>query len=312
MDNLLLAFWKAQRGKSRKTDVCEFRKNLLDNIEFMRQELIEKNVSLGDYHYFTIHDPKKRVICAASFRERVLHHAIINVCGDYFERYQIYDSYACRLGKGQTAAIPRAQLFSRRFPWFVKFDIHKYFDTIDHSIVKQLLRRLFKDCDVLRLLDRIIDTYSVTDGKGIPIGNLTSQYFANMYLGKADHFIKRDLKCGGFVRYMDDFICFAQSKEEANRLKKRVEEFLYEQLKLELNPVIINKTQHGFPFLGFRVLPNSLRLLKNTKRRFLDKIKQADARQMQSLLAFVNRAETFSLRMRLFYSGCSSRRHEPG
>lgn len=144
-DNLRLAFWKAKRGKSAKLEVMAYQKNLDKNLLFLRNELIAGEVTVGNYHYFKVYDPKERQICAAAFSERVLHHALMHVCHDNFEKYQIYDSYASRLGKGTFAALERATLFQKQYPWFLKLDVRKYFDSIDHSILKNLLRKRFKD-----------------------------------------------------------------------------------------------------------------------------------------------------------------------
>ncbi|MBP5673741.1 MAG: hypothetical protein J6X49_15240 [Victivallales bacterium] len=208
MDNLRLAFWKAQRGKRGKREVMAYRENLDEELMRLHEQLVQGEVEVGRYHYFTIHDPKERMICAADFRERVLHHAIMNVCEPFFERYQIHDSYACRKGKGVDACLERLQEMCRRHQWYLKLDIHKYFDSIPHEGMKQVLRHYFKDTRLLMLFYRIIDSYEVASGRGIPIGNLTSQHFANMYLGVLDHQLKEVWKVPGYVRYMDDFILF--------------------------------------------------------------------------------------------------------
>lgn len=144
-ENLRLAFWKAQRGKSGKHDILRYREHLDENLKQLRGELLNGDIDIGHYHYFTIYDPKERMICAADFRERVLHHAIINICEPYFEAYQIYDSYACRKGKGLDVALRRAQFFCRKFDWYLKLDVHKYFDSIEHDKLLCLLDRRFKD-----------------------------------------------------------------------------------------------------------------------------------------------------------------------
>lgn len=133
-------------------------------------------VSVGDYHYFKVFDPKERSICAAAFNERVLHHALMNVCHPIFERAQIFDSYASRIGKGTYAALDRASHFTKRYKWFLKLDFKKYFDSIQHGVVKSQLQRLFKDQELLNIFNSIIDTYEVAPSQGVPIGNLTSQY----------------------------------------------------------------------------------------------------------------------------------------
>ena len=155
LDNLELAFWKAQRGKSGKESVILFRKNLMEN-------LLENNVRIGDYHYFTIHDPKERRICAAAFRERVIHHAVVNICGDVFGKYQIYDSYASIKGKGIDLCLDRAVRFCSRFKWFLKLDIHKCYDSINHKILINILSSRFKDGELLNFFMKLLNTYEVS------------------------------------------------------------------------------------------------------------------------------------------------------
>ncbi|MBI9104605.1 MAG: RNA-directed DNA polymerase [Spirochaetales bacterium] len=205
-ENLKVASWKAMRGKRTKRDVLLFNLNFEENLTALRKDLLDGTIAIGNYHYFQVHEPKERTICAASFPERILHHAIMNVCLPVFENYQIYDSYACREGKGTHKALLRAFHFSKSTPFFLKVDIRKYFDSIDHIILKNLLCRKFKDEKLLELLYRIIDSYETAPGKGLPIGNLTSQHMANFYLGRADHYIKEELGTRRYVRYMDDFV----------------------------------------------------------------------------------------------------------
>jgi len=205
-DNLRLAFLKAAKGKRAHACVSVFAAQLNEQTASLRNEIICGTPDVGHYTFFTIHDPKKRVICAASFRERVLHHAVMNVCEPVFEAYQFHDSYACRVGKGTHAALRRAGFFARRYAWYLKMDIRKYFDSIDHETLRHLLTRRFKDTKVLAIFSRVIESYATAHGKGVPIGNLLSQHWANFYLGLFDHWVKETLRVNGYVRYMDDFI----------------------------------------------------------------------------------------------------------
>ncbi len=309
IENLELAFWKAQRGKSGKAEVKRFREKLPENLLRLREELLSGDFKLGNYHYFTIRDPKERLICAADFRERVLQHAVINICEPYFEKYQIYDSYACRKGKGVDACLKRTQYFCRRYAWYLKLDVHKYFDSIHHRIILELLDRRFKDPELMNFFAALLDTYEVTPERGLPIGNLVSQYFANLYLGTLDHELKDVCKVPGYVRYMDDFILFADDKSEIRKIQQHTEDFLTEKLKLELNPAIINRTAHGLPFLSYRVCPHELRLSLKAKRRFCSKIRNANAAESAEhalpLLAFIDRASCHAFRRKIFY-GTSS------
>lgn len=194
LDNLYEAFRRACRGKQRKEEVRRFREHFDENIALLHRQILEADVNVGNYHYFTIHDPKERTICAADFHERVLHHAIINVCGNLFDRTLIDTTYATRKGKGVYAAIDKAVEACTKYRYTAKLDFRKYYDSIDHDLLKCQLRRRFKDGLLLRIFDEIIDSYSASPGKGLPIGNLTSQYFANAYLSSLDHYVKEMLR----------------------------------------------------------------------------------------------------------------------
>ena len=274
-NNLRLAFWKAAKGKRGKADCRLFQEHLDDRLDEMREQLLAGTVRVGDYHYFTIHDPKERTICAASFRERVLHHALMNVCEPMLERAAVFDSYACRKGKGRLAAVARALRFARQYGWFLKMDVRKYFDSIDHAILAGLLRRKFKDEAVLGMFERILESYQTAPGRGLPIGSLTSQHFANFYLGPLDRFIKEHLRRRACVRYMDDFVVWGSSGAELREVCGQVREFLASELKLELkgNPAI-NRTTQGMDFLGYRIFPEVLRLARRSKVRFERKFRR--------------------------------------
>lgn len=267
MDNLEWAFWKARRGKSEKKDVMDFEENTHQNLRNLQVELQTGTVKVGNYHFFEIHDPKKRQICAAAFTERVLHHAIMNVCHPNFERFQIYDSYATRVGKGTYAAIDRAAYFQKKYPYFLKIDCRKYFDSVDHDILKKQLYRRFKDERLLTLLYNIIDSYEISAGKGVPIGNLTSQYFANHYLAHADRFLTEKLKAPAMVRYMDDILIWHNASAEIQRIATQIEQFCKETLTLTFKHCYTNKTAHGVSFLGAKLYPTHVELNKKSKAR---------------------------------------------
>jgi retron-type reverse transcriptase len=199
---LRAAALSAAKGKKSKPRIDGFIRNLENEIIALENELLTKAYRPRPYRTFKIHDPKERMICAADFRDRVVHHALCTALEPIFERMSIFDSYACRKDKGHHAAVRRAQHFINRHPYYLKLDIHKFFDSVDHSILKSQLRCRIKDPDLLRLLDAFIDhpVPWTEPGKGIPIGNLTSQYFANFYLSGLDHFIKEYLRIEGYVR----------------------------------------------------------------------------------------------------------------
>ena len=196
-DNLRLGFYRALRGKRDRNDVREFASRLDANLSEMAIRLQSGAIAVGRCSQFTIHDPKRRIITAPCFPERVLHHAIMNVCEPEFERFLIDDTYACRRGRGRIAAVQRARGFSARFPVALKFDVRKYFDSISHELLMAQLRRRFKDGRLLDLFQKIVEAYQTEPGTGLPIGSLTSQHLANFYLAPFDRFVKEILRTAG-------------------------------------------------------------------------------------------------------------------
>ncbi|MDR1345926.1 MAG: RNA-directed DNA polymerase [Bacteroidales bacterium] len=276
LDNIRYAFYLASKGRHKKREVLQW---LLRDTEKefvrMQNDFLTANIKVGDYHFFKVYEPKERLIYASAFEERVIHHALMRVCSPIFEQFQISDSYACRVGKGQHKALEQARKNSQNTKWFVKMDICKYFDSIDHEILKSLLRRRIKDVFVLNAFDKIIDSYHSVlrgAGKGLPIGNLTSQYFANFYLGFADHFIKEKLRVKCYVRYMDDMVIWGNDKTELLGFYQKIKAFLAENLQMELHPICHNKTVEGVPFLGYRIMKTHLRLSIKSKKRYLKKL----------------------------------------
>lgn len=276
-ENLLLAAKKAGRGKKDKSSVASFLFNLENDLIQLQSELTTQAYQPRDYTLFEIMEPKVRQICSSDFRDRVVHHAICNQIEPILERRAIFDSYACRIGKGAHLAVIRCQQFTKRFPYFLKCDIKKFFESIDHKILKDLLLQKFKDKRLLELFSVIID-HAVPGnmpGRGLPIGNLTSQHFANFYLGEIDHFIKDHLRVKGYVRYMDDFISFANDKDTLHELLRKIETFARDALKLELKAKVttIASVTEGIPFLGFRIYPNVIRLRRENLVRMRKKIR---------------------------------------
>ena len=271
-ENLREAFLRAAKGKSMKNDVIRFREHLKENLRKIEQGLLTCNYDFNSYHFFKIYDPKQRVICAASFPDRIVFHAVIRICHPVFDRFQIFDSYACRVGKGTYRALDRALHYCRRYEWFAKLDVCKYFDSIDHDVLMNQLCKLFKDPQLLILLKKIVGSYSVKDFRGLPIGNLTSQYFANHYLSVADHYAKEQMHVKAMVRYMDDILLFSSNKEKLMENVRDLSYFLKEQLKLELHEPIINRTFYGIPFLGYVVKKDCLRLHQRSRKRFVKKM----------------------------------------
>ncbi len=225
-ENLHLAFIKAVRGKRDRREVIDFSHNLEENIKSLNRQLLRHEPDIGNYRFFEVYDPKPRSICAASFSERVLHHAIMNLCEPILDRLAIYDSYACRQGKGNRKAIARAKEFAGKNSWYLQLDIKKYFDSIDHNILLMLINRCIKDKELLELFAKLLDTYHTRPGKGMPIGNLVSQHLANFYLGLLDNWLKTDRRVKYYLRYMDDFILFGSEKKYLQQELNQIQQWL--------------------------------------------------------------------------------------
>jgi retron-type reverse transcriptase len=279
-DNLRLAFWKASKGKRYAQSVLAYQADLDKNLTSLRQQIINAQVQVGDYRYFKVYEPKERQICASAFREQVLHHALMNICHPVFERAQIFDSYASRKGKGTYAALERAKAYNRQCPWFLKLDVRKFFEILHHEVIKCQLARLFKEEPLLRIFYAIIDSYEAHPDRGVPIGNLTSQYFANHYLSGLDHFIKEQLKIKAYARYMDDMVLWHSEKSVLQHALKEIEAYIATRLQCALKPPVLNRNRHGLPFLGYHLFPYHAHLLQKSKSRFLKKLKFAE-RQLQ-------------------------------
>ncbi len=278
-ENLHRAFKKAARGKRGRPDVAAFEFDLERQLLNLQADLQTETYRPGAYYNFRVYDPKPRLISAAPFRDRVTHHALCNVIEPLFERRFIFDTYACRLGKGTHAALDRAQHFARRFPYVLKCDLQHFFPSMDHALLKNQLARVIADPATLKLAGLIVDSgvgihapepvyfegddlWAANRPRGLPIGNLTSQFWANVYLNPLDQFVKRELKCGAYVRYVDDFLLFAPDKARLHAWKKAIIAFSASlRLQLHEREAAVFPVATGIPFLGWRVYPDH-RLLK--------------------------------------------------
>jgi RNA-directed DNA polymerase len=272
--NLRLAFWKASRGKQRSREVVCFRNRLDEELGEMGARICDGSLRFGDYRTFRVFDPKERRITAPSFPERVAHHAIMNVCEPSLEQAAIFHSYACRRGKGQFAALEQARRNTRRFQFCLKLDIRKYFESVDQKVLLESLARRFKDRALLTLIRRLLDSHRSAPGKGLPIGALTSQHFANFYLAPLDRLIV-ERGVGGYVRYMDDFVAWGDDREALTDVRSRIEAFLADNLKLSLkrrSPV--TTVGRGMTFLGYRVFAWGLLPGARMKRRFIRRLRE--------------------------------------
>ncbi len=278
-ENLYNAYLEARRCKRYRSSILKFSYHLENNLLTLQQELKDKSYHHGGYREFVVIDSKKRLIKAPLFRDRVVHHALCRVIEPILDRGFIYDSYACRKNKGTHAAVKRLEKFlqscnnktkniSQR-TYCLKCDISKYFDNIDHEILIKILHRKIADENVLWLLSEIINS----NLQGIPIGNLTSQLFANVYLNEFDHFVKRELHEKYYIRYMDDFLLLSNSKQHLREIKESIRMFLMNRLKLKLHPQKseIFPIENGIDFLGYVILNHRRLLRKSTVRRFLKK-----------------------------------------
>jgi len=319
-DNLLNGSLRAMKGKKDKERVARFYFNLEFELLRIQDELLSGSYQPGPYHCFYVYEPKKRYICSVDFRDRVVHHALCNVLESFFEKWFIFDSYACRLNKGTHKAIRRVQTWARKSPYFLKVDVRKFFESVDHAVLKRLLSKKFKDPRLMSLMERIIDqpVPGYRGGKGLAIGNLTSQWWANYYLNLLDHYLKDERGIKYYVRYMDDLVIMAQDKAELHEVKAEMGEFIARELKLELKEKgsYMAPVSQGIPFLGFRIFPGLIRLKHASVVRFIRKFRhnerlyrqgQIDERALirsgASLIGHLEHGNTYRLRQKIFYGG---------
>ncbi len=284
-DNLYLAAKNAQKGKRYRNEVLRFNYDLEHNLRKLQDELMTQTYKGGGYKTFEVMDNKKRIISAAPYRDRVVHHAICQIVVPIYERSYIHHSYAYRKCKGTHSAVELLKKYVTNHQYIFRADIQKYFPSIDHEILKRLLSRKIKCQKTLWLLETVIDSASSLEGfmdhfagddlftpidrsRGLPIGNLTSQHFANIYLNPLDHFVQEELKCSAYIRYVDDFVLLSNSLEQLVEWKERIKRFL-EDYRLRFHPVKsqIFSVNKGISFLGYRIFPNHVRVLSSNVRR---------------------------------------------
>ncbi len=317
--NLELALKKARKGKTQKKYVLEFEQNVKENLLRLQQELMTQTYRPLLLQEFIIRDPKTRTINRSAFRDRIVHHALCNIIEPFFEKSFIYDSYANRKSKGAFKAIARYEYFLRivscnysRPAFVLKADIKKYFENVSHNILLTILRKKIDDQQVVWLIKVILSNYKKEKNEvGMPLGNLTSQFFANVYLNELDQFVKHTLKAKYYLRYVDDFVILSDSINELNGDKDRITVFLDEQLRLQLHPAKSNiiSSERGVDFLGMRVFPYHKLLKKKNLYKFKRKYKcfsdQYNAREvsydriydfMEGWNANAKNANTYKLR----------------
>lgn len=292
--SLLGAWDRFVKGKSKRKDIVIFERHLEDNLFALLEEFLDGSYRHGDYHEFHIFDPKHRIIHKATVRDRVIHHLLYARLLPVFERSFIFDSYSCRDEKGTHAAVRRLEMFTRKVSqnnrdscWALKFDIRKFFDSVDHEILLNILRKKIPDARMMALVTNIVESFAVSDPigggsiladrkHGLPIGNLTSQLFANVYMDAFDHFVKETLLKKFYIRYTDDAVILAQTREELEELIPWIEAWLWGNRRLTLHPkkLEIQKFMQGIDFLGYVVLPHHTVLRTTTKRRMMERVNQ--------------------------------------
>ncbi len=336
--NLLQAARQAQQGKRFRPNVLTFNNRLEQNLVGLQQELTDQTYRPGRYRRFEILDPKPRIISAAPYRDRVVHHALCNIIVPLIEPSFIADSYANRSGYGTHRALKRFTRFTRTSRYILQCDIRKYFPSIDHSVLKAIARRHLKCSETLWLLDLIINSGQEVDWflgdnlltpleqpRGLPIGNLTSQFLANLYLNGFDHFVKQELKAQKYLRYVDDFALFSDDRAFLVDAWQQIEAYLT-NLRLELHPVKTQlfETRHGANFVGFRILPDRIRVRNDNLRRARKRCHQLQAdyaagtmtlaelvQRLQSWEAHLKHGDTWRLRRRFFDDFVFAREEKP-
>jgi retron-type reverse transcriptase len=323
-DNLQMAYQNASRGKRGRGATAAFEYVLADNLLQLQKELREQTYQPGKYNSFYIHEPKKRLISAAPFRDRVVHHALCNVTIFHYEKRFIPESYANRVGKGTHRALDRAEQFAYRFPYVLQCDVKQFFPSIDHGILRAELETMFPDESALWLVDRILlsgrgvlseeydmkyfpgdDLFAAQRPRGLPIGNLTSQWWANCYLNPFDQFVKRELGCRAYLRYVDDFLLFSESKAQLWEWRAAlIERLARYRLTIHEENALPRPAERGIPFLGFVIFPTH-RLLKKRKglafQRRMKKIMRVSSNEqvkasVQGWVNHVRYGDTLALR----------------
>lgn len=272
ISNIWHCWHRFKHGKRQTQQLELFSYYLEKNLWHLHEDLMRGSYSHGGYTYFTVVDNKRRNIAVASIRDRIVHRLLYEYLTIVYDRTFIFDAWSCRKGKGLVGAIERAEQFLKRFPdsYVWRADITKFFDSMDHYLLITILCRKIQDHWALYLLDEVVNSYAVKYRlRGIPIGNLTSQIFANIYLNELDWFVKHTIKPLAYARYGDDFIIIAHDKRWLREVRQRVTSFLSAILKLEVNPRsdILIKATWGLHFLGVEIFPTGRRLTKKNKSR---------------------------------------------
>ncbi len=289
LENLFNAWTEFKKEKSNKNDVAMFEVNLEDNVFKLHKDLKNGSYKHGGYLSFFVHDPKRRHIHKAPVRDRLLHHAVHRVVEPAWNKIFIFDSWSSRKGKGTHAAVRRLQdlalKLSRNYTrtlWVLKLDITKFFDFVDHEILLNILAKRTPDNPLMDLLREIIESFN----PGLPLGNLTSQLFANVYMNELDQFVKQELRITGYIRYVDDFVLMHQDKELLKDYFQKVEMFIRERLLLKIHPkkIILKTYASGIDYLGYVCFPNHRVLRTKTKRRMFRRVNKKNYASYSGIL----------------------------
>jgi retron-type reverse transcriptase len=305
LENLFSAWDKFRRGKRSRVDVMEYELRLEDNIFYLRDELLSGRYQHDSYEPFVVHDPKRRQIHKACVKDRVVHRAVFNIIEPIFEKRFIYDSYSCRTDKGTHAATERLRIFLNKVSannthtvYALKCDIQNFFASVDHAILISLLSGQILCNRTMRLLQRIISSFQVNTYKGIPLGNLTSQLFANVYMHELDRLIKFDLRETFYLRYCDDFLILNQNRQHLEKLVPTIQDFLQSKLNLTIHPnkISIRTPSQGIDFAGSVLLERATVLRNKTVKRMARRITPEN---QSSYFGLCSHADTYELQVRL-------------
>jgi len=298
---LFLSWKEFKKGKTKKEDVKEFENSLKNNILKLHKELKDKTYEHSNYFSFYVKDPKLRHIHKACVKDRVLHHAVFRILYPIFDKSFIFDSYSCRIGKGTHRAVNRLNEFAKKVSknntktcFVLKLDVKKFFDSINQDILLGLIKRKIQDKYAIWLIDKIIKSFS----SGLPLGNITSQLFANIYLNELDKYVKHKLREKYYIRYCDDFVILDTSRKYLEGLIKKIDDFLKNNLKLVLHPnkIIMKKYSQGIDFLGYVSFPHFRILRVKTRKRMFKKV---NPKNLQSYLGALKHCDSFKIRKRI-------------
>ena len=312
---LYIAYLNARKNKRYREEILRFSSNLEENLLKIQRELIDHTYKTGEYRKFVIVDPKERLIMALPFEDRIVHWAMYLVLNPIYNKQYINDSYGCIIGKGAHSATKRLQYWLKQAHrkedryYFLKMDISKFYYRVDHQVLLDIIHKKIADQEVMALLDEIINSESTAFGlppgvgieetderlfdRGMPIGNLSSQMFANIYMNEVDQYIKRELKVHYYIRYMDDMIILSNRKTELHELKEKVECFLNERLKLDLNhKTCIRPVMLGIDFVGYKVWNTHIKLRKSSMKRMKRRLNHMKRQYEQGQVELAKVSET--------------------